>query len=325
MDKEKNKLRRLLNETYTASEVDELHDSLRKAAHSGNVLDELAAEVWEEAAGAQRTTVFAETRSYKEAQHLLNHIQKKNRLSLRNFGYAVMGIAAMLVLALVSVHWLNYMNPDEVKMAEVSTSFGEKKEVMLADGSKVVLNACSRLQYPAEFEGDARKVQLKGQAFFQVARNEEMPFFVETANLQVQVLGTEFDVKAYSDDEMMRVDVQSGKVEVTLPEATFRLKKAEQILVNTISGDFNKKKGNEEVASWRKGSLCFNSTPIRDVARELERIYQCKIQFNEGQEFLNLISGEHDNPNLESVLESLRYVSGVKYRTLDNGTILIYK
>ena len=324
-DTDKNKLRRYLNGTYMMSEVDELHDTLRCASKDEKSLDEVAAEVWEEAANKSLNTVFAETKSYKEAQQLVNSMKHRRVLNFRRIGYAAIGIAASVLVVFFSIYWMKYTEVTSQQLAEVTTSFGEKKLITLSDGSRIMLNACSSLQYPEEFEGDIRKVQLKGQAFFEIARNEEQPFFVETGKLEVQVLGTEFDVKSYADDELVSVEVKSGKVEVTLPEATLRLKKAEQILVNTVSGDFNKKKGNKEVASWRKGSLCFNYTPIKDVARELERIYNCKISFKEGQEFTNLISGEHDNQDLNSVLESLHFISGLNYQIGEDGNVLIYK
>lgn len=329
MDKEtnKNNMRRYLNGTYLTSEVDELQDSLRRAALDGSQdeLDELAAEVWEEGADARRTTVFAQKESYKEAQQLLHKLNRNRTWSFRRLSYAAVGIAASFILVFLGMYGWNQVDESSVQLAQVTTGFGERKQVTLADGSQIVLNACSTLQYPEEFNGDTRKVRLNGQAFFQIARNEEQPFFVETGKLDVQVLGTEFDVKSYADDEMVSVEVKSGKVEVTLPEATLRLKKEEQIFMNTLSGDFNKKKGHKEVASWREGGLCFNHTPIRDVARELERIYRCQIKFCEGQEFVNVISGEHDNQSLESVLESLHFVSGLNYRTEADGSILIYK
>ena len=325
---DKNKIRRYLNGTYMMSEADELYDSLCCASEEGEALDEVAAEVWEEAAGASQPTPFAERTAYKEAQSLLkglNGLNRKHTFPFKRWAYAAVGIAASLMFIFLGSYWMNYSDINASQLAEVTTSFGEKKQVVLADGSRIVLNACSSLQYPKEFKGDVRKVHLAGQAFFEVARNEEMPFFVETGDFEVQVLGTEFDVKSYAGDEMASVEVKSGKVQVTLPEATLRLKKEEQILMNTVSGDFNKKKGNKEVASWRTGSLSFNHTPIRDVARELERIYHCKIIFKEGQEFVNLITGEHDNQSLESILESLRFVSGMNYSMQDDGSILIYK
>lgn len=324
-DTDKNKFRRYLNGTYMMSEVDELHDGLRCAMSDSELMDQLASEVWEEGAEEKRATVFAQRKSYREAQQLLHGVKRSRGWSIWKLGYAVAGIAASFILVLLGVYGMHFSGNVEVQLAQVSTGFGERKLVMLADGSRVVLNACSSLQYPKEFEVDVRKVRLKGQAFFEVARNEKKPFFVETGKFDVQVLGTEFDVKSYADDELASVEVQSGKVEITLPEATLRLKKDEQILMNTVSGEFNKKKENKKVATWRKGSLCFNHTPIRDVARELERIYHCRILFSEGQEFTNVITGEHDNQSLESVLESLHIVSGVNYHRTDDGSILIYK
>ncbi len=327
MDKDtnKNKIRRYLNGTYMTSEVAELQDGVRRALSDGDLLDEVAAEVWEEGAAEKHTTVFAQHESYKEAQQLLRGLNRKKRWNVSRLGYAVVGIAASLILVFLSIYEMDKVHQPVVQMAQVSTGFGERKQVVLADGSKVVLNACSNLQYPETFDGEVRQVSLVGQAFFDIARNEEKPFFVETGKFHVQVLGTEFDVKAYAEDEMVAVEVQDGKVEVTLPEATLRLKRNEQILMNTQSGEFNKKKENKEVATWRRGCLHFNHTPIRDVARELERIYRCDISFHEGQEFTNIITGEPDNQDLESVLESLHIVSGLKYRKESDGSYLIYK
>lgn len=324
-DTHKNNIRRYLNGAYMMSEVDELHDSLLRASLDGESLDEVANEVWEEGTDARMTTAFAEEKSYKEAQELLHGLNRRRKLTFTRLKYAVVGIAASLIFVLLGIRGTDLMQNHLQQMAEVSTSFGERKQITLSDGSRIVLNACSSLRYPEAFDGDVRKVQLNGQAFFEIAHNEEQPFFVEAGNFHVQVLGTEFDVKSYADDEVVSVEVKSGRVEVTLPEATLRLKKQEQILMNTVSGEYNKKKGNKVVASWRKGSICFNHTPIRDVARELERIYHCDIKFCEGQVFANVITGEHDNQNLDSVLESLRYVSGVKFRKEADGSILLYK
>ena len=324
-DTEKKQMRRYLNGTYMTSEVDELHDTLRDALMDDNGLEEVAAEVWEEAADARRTSVFAEKESYKEAQHLLTRLKHRRIQLFKRFSFVAAGIAASILLVFLGIYGASYQEEPNVQMAQLTTNFGERREVVLADGSRIVLNACSTLEYPEQFTGDTREVKLNGQAFFDIAHKEDQPFFVETGKFHVEVLGTAFDVKSYAEDEIVSVEVQRGKVEVTLPEATLRLKKEEQILMNTVSGEFNKKRGNKEVATWRKGSLCFNHTPIKDVARELERVYNRDIRFAEGQEFTNVITGEHDNQSLESVLESLHYVSGLNYRTEADGSIVIYK
>lgn len=142
-----------------------------------------------------------------------------------------------------------------------------------------------------------------------------MPFIVKTKRLDVRVLGTRFDVKSYSTDEIVSVSVESGKVQVDLPEAMMRLTAKEQVLINTVSGEYSKKTEDRGVAVWMKGGLRFYSTPIRDVAKELERVYNCRIAFAPGQDFNNLITGEHDNKssrpylnpsNLSVVISNIR-------------------
>lgn len=167
-------------------------------------------------------------------------------------------------------------------------------------------------------------MELEGEGYFRVYHNEKQPFIVNTRHFDVRVLGTCFNVKSYSSDEVVSVDVESGKVQVDLPEAMMRLRAKEQILINTVSGEYNKRHEERAVAVWRRGSLRFNSTPIRDVAKELERMYNCRITFTQGQEFNNLISGEHDNKSLEAVLQSIGYTSGIHYKR-SGDQVLLYK
>ena len=198
------------------------------------------------------------------------------------------------------------------------------KNIVLPDGTMLVLNSCSKVRYPIRFVSDERKVELEGEGYFQVARNEEQPFIVSTSRFDVRVLGTSFNIKSYKADELVSVDVESGKVQVDLPEAMMRLRAKEKMLFNTHTGNYNKSSMEQKIALWRKGILCFNQTPIRDVAKELERIYQCRITFADGQSFDNLITGEHENPNLESVLRSIQYASSIYYKRNGNS-ILLYK
>ena len=284
---EKNKLRRYLDDMYIREEASQLLESMRDADHK-DILDELSAEVWEESVSQQPVTDLEREKYKKEARQL------------------------------------RYMSEQQITFAEISTSFGEKKRVELPDGTILVLNSCSQVRYPDSFQGDIRKVELEGEGYFRVAHNEDMPFIVQTKRLDVRVLGTRFDVKSYSTDEIVSVSVESGKVQVDLPEAMMRLTAKEQVLINTVSGEYSKKKEERGVAVWIKGSLRFNSTPIRDVAKELERVYNCQITFASGQEFDNLITGEHDNKSLESVLKSIEFISDINYKK-EGRNILLYK
>ena len=113
-------------------------------------------------------------------------------------------------------------------------------------------------------------------------------------------------------------------MQVELPEAMMRLKSNEQLLINKELGTYSKKNEKHEVAEWRVGNLCFDATPLHDVAKELERRYNCRIIFADGQKFDNLISGEHDNKSLEDVLQSIEYTSGIRYK-ISGNQVLLYK
>ena len=288
---EKQKLRRYLDDMYVQEEAAELLDSLRRDENK-ELLNELASNIWEESSLHRQNTNTEHDTYKKEAYRLLQKLEHHKRFHFRHITYAIASIAALLCLIFGSIHYSRYIEKKSIVFTQAGTTFGEKKQLTLPDGSRIVLNSCSSLRYPNKFIGKTRTVELDGEAYFEIAHNEKMPFIVSTCNFNVRVLGTQFDVKAYRQDEMV--------------------------------SEYNKKNEEKEVAVWIKGSLRFNHTPIRDVARELERMYNCRISFAEDQEFNNLISGEHDNQSLESVLESIRYISGVKNRK-EGDRIILYK
>ena len=249
-------------------------------------------------------------------------IEHKKRTWFRRIALTVASASAVVLLIFGGINLLGYMDKRQSSYLEASTSYGESRQIRLPDGTQLILNSCSRVCYPNSFVEDERQIELEGEAYFQVQRNEKQPFIVRTARFDVRVLGTCFDVKAYSSDEVVSVDVESGKVQVDLPEAMMRLQAKEQVSINTLSGEYSKRREERDVAVWRKGGLRFSSTPVRDVAKELERMYNCRITFAEGQEFNNLISGEHENKSLEAVLQSMEYTSGIRYRKEGNHIFL---
>ena len=325
MEKGKNSLfwHRYIDDLYTVEDVRKLQKMSRDALN-GDLLDGLTQEVWEEA-GQVPSCTGVECERYKEdARQLLRRINSKKKVRYYRLAMSWVGIAVMvcLIWGVVS-YWHSTMKP-EVTWQVAVTSYGEQKEVNLPDGTLLILNACSQVRYPNRFAGEKRGITLEGEAYFQVAHHEEQPFVVATKAFDVQVLGTCFNVRAYSSDETVSVDVESGKVQVNMPEAMMRLNANEQILINKLSGEYSKQHDERDVAVWRNGGLRFDATPIRDVAKVLERRYNCRITFADGQQFDNLISGEHDNQSLEAVLQSIEYTSGIHYR-LTGNLVLLYK
>lgn len=324
MKSESRKLfRRYIDDLYSTDDARNFLDMVR---HLGNkeTVDQLATEAWEES-DLQDVITGVEFERYKEeGRSLLRRIEGKKHIRLRRMAITVASIAAVFLLVFGGISMWNYWSESRVSYKEVVTSYGETKNIVLVDGTVVVLNSCSKLRYPIVFKADERKIELNGEGYFQVQRNEDKPFIVRTPRFDVKVLGTSFNIKSYQTDELVSVNVESGKVQVDMPEAMMRLRANEQVLINTVTGNYEKAKVREEVAQWRNGTLCFYETPIRDVAKELVRIYHCTITFASGQEFNNLITGEHENVSLEAVLRSIEYTSGIHYKQEGNH-IYMYK
>ena len=315
---------RYLDNLYTTEDARKILNGEHKASDEEDSLDKLASDVWEESASMKPCTDVEREKYKEEARQLLRRIDRKKQTGLRRRIMAGIGIAAMFVLIWGGIGYWRSIRQPEVTWLTVATSYGEQKDISLPDGTRLTLNACSQARYPERFIEEERRIELKGEGFFQVTHQEEQPFIVTTEAFDVQVLGTCFNVKAYPTDATMGVDVESGKVQVDMPEAMMRLKTDEQVLINRISGEYRKRHNGHEVAVWRNGGLRFDATPIRDVAKVLERKYNCRITFAKGQEFENLISGEHDNRSLEAVLQSIEYTSGIHFR-ISGNQVLLYK
>ena len=325
MKKEKanrQKIRRYLDGLYSKSEVSDLLKSMQDRDMQ-SAFEEISDEIWEESMKYQPYVCDMEHEQYKqEAARLLKKIERRPLRKVKCMRWVA--VCAVLLMVGIGVPYIQFGRSEKILYTEVSTSFGEKKEWVLPDGSVVNMNACTTLKYPEHFDGKERKIELNGEAYFQVMRNEKKPFIVRTSDFDVKVLGTSFDVKAYPDNEIAQISVESGKVEVDLSDAMMRLVADEQVQINTASNEYVKKKADhKQVMTWLQNKLHYNNTPLNDVIKDLERIYNCKIKIAPEQNINCLLSGDHDNKSLHSVLQSIEYVTGIKYKQ-ENGCIILY-
>lgn len=292
--------------------------------NKNNFLDRLAVEVWKNSKHYQHTSSLDREKYRQEARLLLRRMNTPKRMRMRRIIVSVVSVAAMFLLIWGGVYLGDKYAERQIPYLVAETSFGERKLVVLPDSTRVYLNACSRLRYPKRFLGDTRLVELSGEGFFEVQRDEQHPFLVSTTPFEVKVLGTTFNVRAYASDCFSSVHVESGRVQVEMSESMLRLKAHELLRIDGLTGGLEKQSRMREVAMWRNGFLRFDNTPLREVAKELERVYACHIFFERGKTFDNLISGEHDNSSLEAVLRSLSQTAGVTYR-MEGDNIFLYK
>ncbi|MFV0505518.1 MAG: FecR family protein [Bacteroidales bacterium] len=216
----------------------------------------------------------------------------------------------------------------EVKMNEVIVPYGKSSELLLVDGTKVWLNAGSKLAFPAEFSGNSRKVFLEGEACFKVTKNTGLPFIVSVNDLDVKVLGTHFNVSAYPADNNIETVLIEGKVELS-KNSTFSLGKKGIVMKPFQKATFSK--GAESIVladepdadiyiAWTEGWFQFSKQSLREVFSKLERYYNASFMFAPGVlESDKKISGKLDlKSSLEDVVKALSDVAQISYEVEDD-------
>ena len=199
----------------------------------------------------------------------------------------------------------------------------KKAELLLADGTKVWLNAGSRLAFPQKFIEKKREVFLEGEAYFEAAKNETQPFIVNTGQLNIKVIGTHFNVSAYPSDNNIETVLLEGSVVVSRP-TVFGLKKEEVTLKPDQKALFDVQNNIISVSdvpdagmyiSWTTGWLEFSKESLHSVFNQLERYYNVKITIPPNFPYPELISGKLDlKDSLEDVMIALGDVSNIVYR-----------
>ena len=204
----------------------------------------------------------------------------------------------------------------------IETPKGGKYQITLPDGSKVWLNSVSSLRFPAIFNGEERNVELKGEAYFEVAKNKEKPFVVKTNDMNVIVTGTEFNVMAYSDENYSATTLVEGSVRVSSPNSDIVLKPGEQVVSNE-GAKLKKSLADVELnIAWKNGLFQFNDSDMRTVMNQISRWYDVSIEYKGGvpeKHFGGYISRES---KLSQVLKMLE-LSGVKFKIEEKKIIVL--
>lgn len=243
-------------------------------------------------------------------------------------GYA----ACVLIMAALTYTLVAPAEQLEEKAPQViyaTTSIGENKTITLSDGTRVTLNANTVFSYPEKFSEKSREVSLRGEAFFDVAHNPEKPFKVATGNgMNIQVLGTVFNVKSYPEDQNVETTLVSGKVKVVEEQnqktvvlapsqrATY-VKDADKLIVDNVQ--------TTKYTSWREGRLIYDETPIRQVISDLKRKYKVEISVESPGIMDYRYTGEFNNLDIEQILDLFEVSSPILYKMRNNQITLFMK
>ena len=211
----------------------------------------------------------------------------------------------------------------EVLYNAISTPRGGQYQVILPDGSKVWLNAASSLRFPTSFAGKERRVELTGEAYFEIARNATMPFSVYVVpplgsgkeGMNVRVLGTHFNIKAYENEQNTRTTLLEGAVKVQLSGSEVSLVPGRQAIADNYAQTLHMEDANtEQVIAWKNGMFRFKETNIRELMREVERWYNVDVVYNtqkKDQDFTGIVPRTR---NISELLHTLELTGTVHFQ-----------
>ena len=291
-------------------------------------------EIWFSAVSREAASVYDKDKAFENFRNRVESQKEIQSTSRRGFSLSALWRYAAVVAIIIAVgcisYWQGEVNvKDTFADISVEAPLGSKTKLYLPDGTLVWLNAGSRMTYSQGFGVDNRKVELEGEGYFEVKRNEKIPFFVQTKDLQLQVLGTKFNFRDYPEDHEVVVSLLEGKVglnNLLREEKEAVLSPDERAVLNKANGLLTVESVTASNASqWTDGYLFFDEELLPDIAKELERSYNVKIHIaNDSLKtfrfYGNFVRREQ---NIQEVLEALASTEKMQYK-IEERNITIY-
>lgn len=311
---------KFLQKQATADEVRQLIRWLE----NGSEFKAWADEEWKAASHEMEPAL--QRQLFRQIQARIQPQQPALRPRSRRLWSASWRIAAVLLLMLATGLSIYFYTVQKMTMPDmvVAVEKGQKAKLTLPDGSKVWVNSDSRLTYGSRFNTRERRLQLEGEAYFEVAPDKDRPFIVQTGHLSVQALGTSFDVKNYKEEDHISTVLMTGKVKVESDRDCLFLEPNEKATFHKATGRMRKTTLAEAAgyADWKFNKLSFQAETFENIAYMLERYYNTRIVF--GSESLKKyrFTGSIGNTSLESVLQILSLTSPLSYEVKDSLILL---
>ena len=219
----------------------------------------------------------------------------------------------------------NSANADANKITynSLTTPRGGQYQVELPDGTRVWLNAASSIRFPTAFAGGERRVEIRGEAYFEVAKNKSMPFVVSVNGAEVQVLGTHFNIMAYSEEGKIATTLLEGSVQVSNGGKKHVIVPGQQAVWKengefSLNGDVDL----EEVVSWKNGKFHFNNADIKVIMRQIARWYDVDVEYRDNLSATQLGGIVSRKEDLRQLLSYFEIAGKVKFN-LEGRKIIV--
>lgn len=266
----------------------------------------------------------------RRKQRIRKNIRKQIRPSDKRFftpKLRLTGVAAIIALLSLSV-WniisVKTASPEDIFMAEVPAK--NRVYLTLPDKSNVKLNSESLLSY--HYEKGKRIAELKGEAYFEIARNERYPFIVHVGKLNIEVLGTSFNVSSYNESDFIETTLIEGSIRLydsENPTETYTLKPSQKAIYSKTDGKINLQETDKvKETAWTHNALVFESEKLSTVFKRIERWYGVKIELLCPEIANDLITGSFKDEQLPYVMEALKMQYGFNY-TISGNKVTINK
>ncbi|WP_321332364.1 FecR family protein [uncultured Bacteroides sp.] len=235
-------------------------------------------------------------------------------------------IAAIFAIVIAGASYWVRTKQDKLSqvMQTIRVPAGQRAELLLADGTKVWLNAQTTFSFPSNFSSKTRNVKLDGEGYFIVAKDKSKPFIVETDKYNVRVFGTEFNVIAYSSSPQFETALLNGSVEVYVPGTSCRMMLEPNTKASLVDGKLKKTVLAEfDHFLWREGIISFQDASVEDMMKQLELCFDVKIIINNSKILKNRYTGKfRTQDGVEHVLKVLQLNNKFTYKKDDDKNII---
>ncbi len=280
-----------------------------------------------------------QTKTIDEAELQLKFNDFKNKISPPNsnietesklivpafWKYAASIIITIGFTALISFLVWHKPKP-EITYNQLEVPSGQQAQLTLADGTKIWLNSKSKLVYPGTFSGDVREVRLEGEGYFQVSHNPSKPFIVKTSHVNVKVLGTSFNVSSYSDDNEVKLALETGSVALTQPGKTnvTQVVPSELAVYSKANKTFTISKVETSLyTSWLNGQFKFRKMSFEEISKRLSRNFNMEFIFSkEKMRYIKYSGSFYNYESLDQILKIMQTNSPFKYKIKQNKVFI---
>lgn len=231
--------------------------------------------------------------------------------------------AAVIILPLLSALVVYFLTPDPLSGENVTITApkGEKANITLADGSLVWINSGSTLTYHNDFNRKKRELFLDGEAYFEVTKDPKRPFIVHTRDMDIEALGTAFNVRAYLEEKHVSTILLKGKIKVDAQGQQRVLTENQRVVIDKSALTFSTDKVfAADFIQWKDGNLYFENSSFDEIALTLSRVFNVEIRFVSERLRSMRFSGTLGNSSIRNALDVLSLTSSMHYEM--NGTVI---